>query len=54
MKQRVGSGSTSQNSVINDKNYFITADNLNPQKARVLLMLALAKLKTQMRIKKNF
>lgn len=41
---RVGSGSTSQNSVIDDKKFgFITADNLNPQKARILLMLALSK-----------
>lgn len=52
---RVGSGSTSQNSVIDDKKFnFITADNLNPQKARVLLMLALSKTQNIDEIQKIF
>lgn len=41
---RVGSGETTQNGEVDDKTYgFLTSDNLNAQKARVLLMLGLAK-----------
>lgn len=41
---RVGSGITSRNGEADDDKYgFISADNLNPQKARILLMLALTK-----------
>ncbi len=40
---RVGSGETTMNGEVDDKKYgFLTSDNLNVQKARVLLMLALA------------
>ncbi len=40
---RVGSGIVSQKAEIDDEKYgFITTDNLNPQKARVLLMICLA------------
>lgn len=40
---RVGSGETTTNGEINDEQYgFLTSDNLNPQKARVLLMLGLS------------
>lgn len=40
---RVGSGETTMNGEVDDAKYgFITSDNLNPQKARVLLMVALA------------
>lgn len=41
---RVGSGSTSVGAEVDDKKFgFVTADSLNPQKSRVLLMLALTK-----------
>jgi L-asparaginase len=41
---RVGSGIIARNGEANDDKYgFIASDNLNPQKARVLLMLALTK-----------
>lgn len=41
---RVGSGHVLRNSEVNDDNLdFIVADDLNPQKARILLMLALTK-----------
>lgn len=41
---RVYSGETTQNGETDDKKYgFLTSDNLNPQKARILLMLALSK-----------
>lgn len=40
---RVPTGETTQNGETDDKKYgFLTADNLNPQKARILLMLALS------------
>ncbi|MCR4941627.1 MAG: type II asparaginase [Campylobacter sp.] len=40
---RVGTGETTMDGEVDDKKYgFITTDNLNVQKARVLLMLALA------------
>lgn len=41
---RVGSGSTSVGAEVDDKKFgFVTADSLNPQKSRVLLMLGLTK-----------
>ncbi|MCL2566946.1 MAG: type II asparaginase [Alphaproteobacteria bacterium] len=41
---RVGSGIVARNGEVNDdENGFIAANNLNPQKARILLMLALTK-----------
>ena len=41
---RVGSGFVVPNAEINDDEYkFVTADNLSPQKARILLMLSLTK-----------
>ncbi len=41
---RVGSGIIARNGEANDDKYgFIASDNLNPQKARILLMLALTK-----------
>lgn len=52
---RVGSGSTSVGSEVDDQKYgFITADNLNPQKARVLLMLSLLKSKDIAQIQEYF
>lgn len=41
---RVGSGIIARNGEANDDKYgFVSSDNLNPQKARILLMLALTK-----------
>jgi L-asparaginase len=52
---RTGSGSTSVSSEVDDaKLGFLTADNLNPQKARVLLMLALSKTSDKARIQSFF
>ena len=52
---RTGSGSTSVSSEVDDaKLGFLTADNLNPQKARVLLMLALGKSSDKAKIKEFF
>jgi L-asparaginase len=52
---RVGSGFVVPNAEINDTEYgFVTADNLNPQKARILLMLALTKTKDSKEIQKLF
>ena len=52
---RTGSGSTSAGSEVDDAKYgFLTADNLNPQKARVLLMLALGKGGDKAKIKEFF
>ena len=52
---RTGSGSTSVSSEVDDaKLGFITADNLNPQKARVLLMLALSKTSDKAKIQSFF
>ena len=39
---RAGSGRVTQRKAIDDRG-FIAADNLNPQKARILLMLALTR-----------
>ena len=52
---RTGSGSTSVSSEVDDaKLGFLTADNLNPQKARVLLMLALSKTSDKAKIQSLF
>ncbi len=52
---RVGSGFIVRNAEIEDDKYgFITADNLNPQKARILLMLALTKTNDPKQIQKWF
>ena len=41
---RVGNGIVARNGEVNDdKDNFVVSDNLNPEKARVLLMLALTK-----------
>ena len=41
---RVGNGIIARNREADDDKYgFVAADNLNPQKARILLMLALTK-----------
>jgi len=52
---RVGSGFVVPNVEIDDTGYgFVTADNLNPQKARILLMLALTKTKDSKEIQELF
>ena len=52
---RTGSGSTSVGAEVDDaKLGFLTADNLNPQKARVLLMLALGKTSDKVKIQSFF
>ncbi len=49
---RVGSGEVTAGEI--DDNAFITSDNLNPQKARVLLQLALTKTKDKAKIQEMF
>ncbi len=52
---RIDSGGVIPNAEINDDEFgFVTADNLNPQKARVLTMLALTKTKDVEKIRKMF
>jgi len=52
---RNGAGFVVPNSEINDDEYkFITADNLNPQKARILLMLSLTKTDDYKKIREYF
>ncbi len=52
---RLGSGFVVRNAEINDDEYgFITADNLTPQKARILLMLSLTKTKDSEKIQNIF
>lgn len=52
---RVGSGETTQDGEVDDKsNGFLTSDNLNPQKARVLLMLGLSKTSDKAQIQQFF
>lgn len=52
---RVGSGIINPHGEIDDKQYgFLTSDNLNPQKARILLMLALLQTKNRKKIEKLF
>ena len=53
LSTRTGSGNTSYNGEAKNKN-FITSDNLNPQKARILLMLALQKTSDKAQIQKFF
>jgi L-asparaginase len=52
---RVGNGIVARNSEVNDdKDNFVVSDNLNPQKARVLLMLCLTKTSDPKEIQKLF
>lgn len=52
---RVSSGIVTRNAAVNDDRYhFIVADTLNPQKARVLLMLALTKTSEPAEIQRMF
>ena len=52
---RVGSGETTLNGEVDDGKYgFLTSDNLNAQKARVLLMLALTKTSNKAKIQEYF
>ena len=52
---RVGSGMVARNGDVNDDKYdFVVADNLNPQKARILLMLALTRSSDTKIIQKMF
>ena len=52
---RVGSGIISRNGEADDDKYgFVSSDNLNPQKARILLMLALTKTKDVKKIQDYF
>ncbi|PID47660.1 MAG: L-asparaginase 2 [Proteobacteria bacterium] len=52
---RTGSGRVSLGCEIDDKKYgFLIADNLNPQKARILLSLALTKTQNPKKIQKMF
>ncbi|WP_430393961.1 type II asparaginase [Campylobacter mucosalis] len=52
---RVGTGETTRNGEINDdENGFVASDNLNAQKARVLLMLALTKTTDKAKIQEIF
>ena len=52
---RVGSGETTLNGEVDDGKYgFLASDNLNAQKARVLLMLALTKTSDKARIQEYF
>ena len=52
---RVGSGETTLNGEVDDGKYgFLASDNLNAQKARVLLMLALTKTSDKGRIQEYF
>lgn len=51
----LGVGSVAQNVEINDDEFgFVTADNLSPQKARVLTMMALTKTKDVKKIREMF
>ncbi|OPY77636.1 MAG: Glutaminase-asparaginase precursor [Syntrophorhabdus sp. PtaU1.Bin058] len=52
---RVGSGLVARNGEVKDDEYdFVVAGNLNPQKARILLMLALTKTKDTKEIQRIF
>nr|WP_169752492.1 type II asparaginase [Campylobacter mucosalis] len=52
---RVGTGETTRNGEVNDdENGFVASDNLNAQKARVLLMLALTKTTDKAKIQEIF
>lgn len=55
ISSRTGTGIVIKNAELNDSQYgFITADNLNPQKARILLMLSLTQTKDLDQIQKIF
>ncbi|WP_094751597.1 type II asparaginase [Psychromonas sp. CD1] len=52
---RVGSGRTNLHEEVNDTKYgFIVTDNLNPQKARILLMLGLTKTNNKEKLQQMF
>jgi L-asparaginase len=52
---RCGSGPVTLNAEVDDEKYgFVVADNLNPQKSRVLLMLALTQTKDRKEIQRMF
>jgi L-asparaginase len=52
---RVGSGVVARNGEVNDDEFdFVAGDNLNPQKARVLLMLALTRITDTREIQRMF
>jgi len=52
---RVGNGIVTRNGELNDDELdFVTADNLNPQKARILLMLALTETEEPWKIQEMF
>jgi L-asparaginase len=52
---RVGNGIIARNNEVDDdKRDFVASDNLNPQKARILLMLALTKTKDTKEIQRMF
>ena len=52
---RVGSGSVTLGAEVDDEKYdFVVADNLNPQKSRILLMLALTKYSDSAEIQRLF
>ena len=51
---RVGTGVVTPNPKRDEPGKFVTADNLNPQKARILLMLALTKTKDAKEIQRIF
>jgi len=52
---RVGSGMVARNGDVDDDKYdFVVGDNLNPQKSRILLMLALTKTSDTKAIQKMF
>jgi L-asparaginase len=52
---RVGSGRTNLHGEVNDEKYgFIATDNLNAQKARILLMLGLTKTNDKKELQKTF
>ncbi|MBV8175234.1 MAG: type II asparaginase [Verrucomicrobia bacterium] len=52
---RVGNGIVARNSEVNDdKRDFVVSDTLNPQKARILLMIALTKTKDTKEIQRMF
>ena len=52
---RVPTGSTTKDAEIDDAKYgFVSSGSLNPQKARVLLMLSLTQTKDPKEIQKNF
>jgi L-asparaginase len=52
---RVSSGIVIRNGAVDDDHYnFVVSDTLNPQKARILLMLALTRTKDQKEMQRMF